>query len=237
MSTRAHLIRRAVAVTAVTGLAFGLAGCGDEDLRRGASAGGAEPSKTVKVDDSDALSKTEIMTAAYQSSLKAGSAHMTMTMTAKGQQVTDMQGDVSYAGGKPSMQATMTIPQMGAGKLEMRYVGNILYTQIPGIDPAREVHGHRPQGLDVADGEELRRAQRPDGPDGEPEEDADGRQERGSRREGDRAGRRGRPLQGRRGHQEGDRGPRWRPAGGPVAAAAARSPTTCGSTRRTWCGG
>jgi lipoprotein LprG len=133
MSTRLNLIGRAVAVSAVTSLAFGIAGCGDQAP---SGAGVADPNKTVKVDNSDALSKTEIMTAAYQSSVKAGSAHMTMTMTAKGQQVTDMQGDVSYGGGKPSMQATMTVPQLGSRKMEMRYVGNIMYMQIPGMTPS-----------------------------------------------------------------------------------------------------
>lgn len=54
-------------------------------------------------------------------------------MTMQGQGAMKAQGDMSYAGGRSTMQMTMSMPAMGAGKMEMRYVGNVLYMQIPGM--------------------------------------------------------------------------------------------------------
>ncbi len=80
------------------------------------------------------LARSEIMSAAYDAAMKAGSAHMTMTMN--GAMSTSAQGDVSYAGGKSAMQMMLSMPQLGRGKLEMRYVGEVLYMSIPGVTPS-----------------------------------------------------------------------------------------------------
>jgi lipoprotein LprG len=131
MSTRLGTAGRTLAITVTAGMAFGLAGCGNE---ADSGPGFASKDKTVEVDQGAALSKSEIMTAAYQASAKAGSAHMAMTMKMGGQ-ATRLQGDVSYAGARTAMQATMSAPQMG-GKMEIRYVDKIVYLQIPGVTPA-----------------------------------------------------------------------------------------------------
>lgn len=129
MTTRIGILGRTVAVTLAVGVTFGLAGCGDAGS---SSPGDASKDSTVRAESSGVLTKDEIIPASYQASVKAGTAHMTMTMT--GQAAMKAQGDVSYAGGNPTMQMTMTMPQIGAGKsMEMRYVGKVLYLQIPGM--------------------------------------------------------------------------------------------------------
>jgi lipoprotein LprG len=134
MHTRLGSTGRALAVTVTAAMALGLAGCGDQGSSAGS--GGAGGEKNAKVEQADALSKDEIMTAAYDASLKAGSAHMEMTVTANGQEMSTMAGDVTYADQKTAMQATMSSPQQGPGKMEIRYVGKIVYLQIPGTTPA-----------------------------------------------------------------------------------------------------
>ena len=135
--TRLGVFGRAVAVTVTTGVALTLAGCGDQGASSAGSSGedsSASKDSSVKVDDSaGGLSKDEILTVTTQAAVKAGSAHMTMKATQAGKQLTDMQGDVSYAGGS-SVQAVTTAPD--GSKTETRFVGGILYTQIPGMTPA-----------------------------------------------------------------------------------------------------
>ncbi len=127
MSGRLGILARSLALTLTAGVVFGLAGCGDQ----GSTAPGYASKDNAATIDSGALSSDEIIPAVYQAALKAGSAHMAMTM--KGQGALRAQGDVSYAGGGSTMQMTMSMPAMGAGKMEMRYVGKVLYLQIPGV--------------------------------------------------------------------------------------------------------
>ena len=132
MHTRLGITGRLLAVTVTAGLALGVAGCGDEGH---SGPGYASKDSTVKADHSTALTKDNLVPTSYQASTKAGSAHMTMTMT--GRASMRAHGDVSYAGGNPTMQMTLALAKLGAGKsLQMRYVGKILYMQIPGLTPA-----------------------------------------------------------------------------------------------------
>ena len=46
------------------------------------------------------------------------------------------QGDVAYHGKSPQMRMTMTMAQLGNGKMELRFVDGILYLNIPKVTPA-----------------------------------------------------------------------------------------------------
>src|ERR1700712_1862781 len=99
MHNRLGIAGRALVVTVTAGMAFGVAGCGNEGH---SGPGYASKNSTVKTGDSDALTKDNLIPAGYRASTKAGSAHMTMTMT--GQAAMKAHGDVSYSGGTPTMQ-------------------------------------------------------------------------------------------------------------------------------------
>jgi lipoprotein LprG len=130
MTSRFGIFGRALALTLTAGVAVSLAGCGNEHTGHGS----ASKDNVVQVDPGDApLGRAEIISASYKAAMKAGSAHMSMTMS--GQAKTSAQGDVSYAGGQSAMKMTMSMPQMGAGKIAMRYVDQMIYLQMPGITP------------------------------------------------------------------------------------------------------
>jgi len=129
MTPRPSILWRAVALTVTAGVALGGAGCGNADHT---GPGYASKDIVAQEDAADApLTRDQIMPAAYRASMKAGSAHMTMRMS--GQAATKAEGDVSYAGGTSAMRMTMSMPQMGKGKIEMRYVDQLIYMQLPGM--------------------------------------------------------------------------------------------------------
>jgi hypothetical protein len=66
--------------------------------------------------------------------MKAGSAHVAMRVT--GATSLTAQGDVADHGKNPQMRMTMTMAQLGNGKMELRYVDGILYLHIPKLTPA-----------------------------------------------------------------------------------------------------
>lgn len=80
------------------------------------------------------LTKDELIDAITVGQMKAGSAHVSMTMGGASAMTAD--GDVSYRGSTPEMQMTMSMGQMGGGKMELRYVGKVLYMSIPQVTPA-----------------------------------------------------------------------------------------------------
>lgn len=129
MTTRFGILGRAVAVTLTAGVALSVAGCGDT----GNSGPGYASKDTVAQEDpADApIAQKAIISTIFQSAVKAGSAHTTMTM--RGQVALRAQGDVTYGDKASAMQMTMTMPQMGSRKLVMRYVEERLYLQIPGL--------------------------------------------------------------------------------------------------------
>jgi lipoprotein LprG len=130
VTQRFGIFGRAIAVTVTAGVALSLTGCGDT---QNSGPGYASKDDIVKVGDAP-LARSEIMSAAYDAAVKSGSAHLTMTM--KGAMSTGAQGDVTYADGKSAMKMTMSMPQLGKGKIEVRYVGELLYMTIPGVTPA-----------------------------------------------------------------------------------------------------
>ena len=128
MAHRFGAAGRTVALTLTVGVTISLAGCGSSPL-----SGPGYASKDNTTRHSAPLSRDELMTASYQAAMKAGSAHMGMTMS--GQAAVKAQGDVAYTRGGSAMQMTMSMPQLGQGKIAMRYVGQIMYLQIPRLTP------------------------------------------------------------------------------------------------------
>jgi lipoprotein LprG len=129
VTKRIGILGRAIAVTLTAGVALSLAGCGDT----GNSGPGYASKDDVVKADAAPLGRGKIMSAAYDAAMKAGSAHMAMTM--KGQISTRAQGDVTYTGDKSAMKMMMSMPQLGSGKIEMRYVDEMLYLAIPRATP------------------------------------------------------------------------------------------------------
>lgn len=111
------------------GVAFGLAGCGDEAP---SGAGYASKDNTVKAGDA-ALSRDNLISTTYDAAVKAGSAHLAVTMG--GQTSMLLTGDATF-GGDAAMQLTVTMPQLGKGNIGVRYADNLLYVSIPGVTPA-----------------------------------------------------------------------------------------------------
>ena len=141
MTKRFVLLGRAVAITLTAGVAFGLTGCGNEGS---SGPGNASTDNVVKKSDSDApLSREEIISVSYEAAMEAGSAHMVMTM--KGGVSTSAEGDMSYAAGSSAMQMTMSMPQMGKGKIQMRFVDKVIYMQLPGMTPSGKFIAIDPQ--------------------------------------------------------------------------------------------
>ncbi len=132
--TRPGLARRAAAAGVVATLALGVAGCGNE----GNGSGSADAQSQV----ADGLTRDDFVQSVYDASIDAGSAHVALETT--GGMATEADGDISYAGGSPSMQMTMT-SQLGAGPSEIRLVDGTLYLQIPGITPRGQVPRDRPE--------------------------------------------------------------------------------------------
>ena len=80
------------------------------------------------------LDRDGLIRAVTTEPFKAGSAHMTMTMS--GAMSVRAEGDVSYATSGPEMRMTMSMAQMGGGKMDMRVVDGIVYMTIPSVTPA-----------------------------------------------------------------------------------------------------
>jgi hypothetical protein len=79
------------------------------------------------------LDRSGLIEAVTTGPFKAGSAHMTMTMS--GAMSVTAEGEVSYAKSGPEMRMTMSMAQMGAGKMDMRVVDGIVYMTIPSVTP------------------------------------------------------------------------------------------------------
>jgi LppX/LprAFG-like lipoprotein len=132
MTSRTRLLTRTLAATLTLGVALTVAGCGNENTGPG-YANSQSNSGGVTYADQE-LDKTDIMRVAYDAAKKAGTAHIAMTMTGKSS--FSAKGDVAYGQAQPRMSMSMSMPQLGKGKIEMRYVGKVIYMQIPGVTPA-----------------------------------------------------------------------------------------------------
>jgi lipoprotein LprG len=132
MTKRFGMLSRGLALALTAGVVLSLAGCGNEG---NTGPGYASKDNVVEAEDANApLTRDQFMPATYQASVKAGSAHMTMRMT--GPAAMSAQGDVSYVAGGSEMQMTVSMPQMRNRKMEMRFVDQMVYMQIPGLTPA-----------------------------------------------------------------------------------------------------
>ena len=131
MTSRTRLLARTLAATLTLGVALTVAGCGNENTGPG-YANSTSNSGGVAYADPE-LDKTDIMRVAYDAAKKAGTAHIAITMTGKSS--FSAKGDVAYGQAQPRMSMSMAMPQLGKGRIEMRYVGKVLYMQIPGVTP------------------------------------------------------------------------------------------------------
>jgi lipoprotein LprG len=132
MTRRTHLFARTLAATLTLGVTLAVAGCGNENTGPGYA--NSQSSSGGVAYAGKELTKDQIMRVAYAAAEKAGTAHVAITMTGKSS--LSAKGDVAYGKAQPRMSMTMSMAQMGKGKIEMRYVGKVLYMQIPGVTPA-----------------------------------------------------------------------------------------------------
>jgi hypothetical protein len=139
-------IRQALATVAVLAAATGsLTACNDSDpgTKDAAASSSASASDSPTDEATDAgddagssaghLDKDGLVKAITVGALDAGSAHMSMTMS--GGTGMTAEGDVTYQGKNPEMQMTMTMPQMGSGEMEMRFVDGLIYLSMPPMTP------------------------------------------------------------------------------------------------------
>ncbi len=145
-------VRQVLASLAVLAVATGtLSACNDDNGATKADTPALKGSSTVAdtpaaaagspgaADSGDAagsgghLDRGSLIEAVTTGPLKAGSAHMTMTMS--GAMSVTAEGDVSYARSGPEMRMTMSMAQMGAGQMDMRVVDGIVYMTIPSVTP------------------------------------------------------------------------------------------------------
>ncbi len=146
------IIRRTLAAVAVVTLASTtLVACSDDPKSASSSSDATSeqasdlPASDVPASDEPAgggdsgdlaeLDRDALVTAITENTLKAGSAHITMSMG--GANAIKAEGDVSYVGAAPAMVMTMTGDAFGAGgAMEMRFVDKIMYLSIPQMTPA-----------------------------------------------------------------------------------------------------
>ncbi|HYO39974.1 MAG TPA: LppX_LprAFG lipoprotein [Nocardioidaceae bacterium] len=111
-----------------------LAACSEAPVPGGSAASGtAASSPSASGSAVGRLDKTSLVPALTASQKKAGSAHVSITMS--GAMSLSGEGDVSYREGDPQMQMTMKVAQLGAGRISLRYVDGIVYLGIPRLTP------------------------------------------------------------------------------------------------------
>jgi hypothetical protein len=140
-------VRRTLAVIGVVAATTGLSAChgGDQASKAGethssasasasSSASSSAGSPSPSTSSAGHLDKAGLVKALTVGQTKAGSAHVAMRMT--GATSLAAHGDVAYHGKDPQMRLTMSMPQLGKGTMELRFVGGILYLNIPKVTPA-----------------------------------------------------------------------------------------------------
>lgn len=130
-------VRQAIATVGVIAASLAsLTACGNATATK--AAGSASTSSSASAGPSTSagghLDKNGLIQAVTVNQLKAGSAHVSMKMS--GSLSMTAQGDVSYRGSTPEMRMTMSMAQLGARRIELRFVGGILYMSIPHISPS-----------------------------------------------------------------------------------------------------
>jgi len=133
-------VRRTLAAIGVVAAMTALSACngGDQAKKAGGAQSSASATSSAGSPSSSAaaghLDKAGLVRALTVGQVKAGSAHVAMRMT--GATSLEAQGDVAYHGKNPQMRMTMTMAQLGNGKMELRFVDGILYLNIPKVTPA-----------------------------------------------------------------------------------------------------
>jgi hypothetical protein len=126
---RTSLLGRTAIAALTLGVTLGVAGCGNQNTGPGYASSTSNSGGVTYA--GKALTKADIMRVTYAAAQKAGTAHMAMTITGKA--AVKASGDVAYEKAAPAMRMTMSMAQLGNRKIEMRYVGKVLYMQIPGL--------------------------------------------------------------------------------------------------------
>lgn len=145
-------IRKAIATAGILAASLGsLTACNHDDGKTEAGTPALSKSATPSPSQSDEasasasgestpeessdapLTQDQLVDAITVGQVKAGSAHVSMTMG--GASAMTAEGDVSYRGASPQMKMTMSMGQMGGAPMELRYVGKVLYMTIPQLTP------------------------------------------------------------------------------------------------------
>ena len=147
--------RHAVATLAVSAAVLGsLTACGGKDPSPapggGSSTSASPPASPTASGPSSAaapsgspagsgpdgghLDKDGLVRALTVTQARAGWAHVAMRLT--GSLSVTAQGDVSYRAADPRMRMTMTLGQLGPGRIELRFVRGIVYVMVPRATPA-----------------------------------------------------------------------------------------------------
>ncbi len=127
--------RRTIATVAASMCIGSLAACSDQPATSGTA--GSSPSASASASNAATggrLDEDSLVRAMTASQKKAGSAHVSVSMT--GALSLTGEGDVGYDAGDPQMQMTMKVAQLGARRISLRFVDGIAYLSIPRLTPA-----------------------------------------------------------------------------------------------------
>lgn len=132
-STRPRLVRRTLAVAAVSPvLVGGLAACGSDD---GSDSTAHDPvigaALLSDLDSGDQVDPDDFVDTVTDGIEQSTTAHMTMNMSIGSAGSVDAQGDVDYTSKPPSTKMTMTIP--GAGDSTVISTDGVMYLQMGGL--------------------------------------------------------------------------------------------------------
>lgn len=124
--------RHAIATIGIAAAALGsLTACGSN--QGDSSASGSSSASASSAAAGGHLDEAGLINAITVGSLKAGSAHVAMKLS--GPATLTAQGDMSYKGSDPAMQMTVSMAQLGAGRMELRLVHGVIYLMIPKATP------------------------------------------------------------------------------------------------------
>lgn len=127
--------RHAIATVGVAAAALGsLTACGSSQGDASSSASASSAGAGTSASAGGHLDKAGLVDAITVGSLKAGSAHVQMKLS--GPATLSADGDLSFQGSDPSMQLTMSMAQLGAGRMQLRLVHGVIYLMIPRATPA-----------------------------------------------------------------------------------------------------
>jgi hypothetical protein len=122
-------LRPAIAVLAIVLAGAMLSACGDKVDKSGASTPSA--STTSPVSKGVALTQSNFATVMTAAMKKAATSHATMDMTLSGQPVkAAVDISIGSSADDTAMAMTMDMAALGAGKVEMRLIGRVMYISL-----------------------------------------------------------------------------------------------------------